>query len=166
MSLGSYSTSVGNSVKENEVDRKKRVCRGSNPLSVVKILIKSHDNWQEIITKEQYQFPGVAVSGQSNILLYSKVVSKLPQYVASKPHFLWDDIQLSKGKLNPDRMVTMNINGIDKEIFYHMAPCNGVKVYSEPDCSHAQPLNSKKNFCSKHPSSSTDKTSSCSAVFI
>ena len=51
------------------------------------------------------------------MLLYSKDVSKLPQYVASKPHFLWDDIQLSKGKLNPDRMVTMNINGIDKEVF-------------------------------------------------
>ena len=47
------STSVGNSVKENEVDRKKRVGHGSNPLSVVKMLMKSHDNWQEVITKEQ-----------------------------------------------------------------------------------------------------------------
>ena len=131
------STSVGNSVKENEVDRKKRVGHGSNPLSVVKMLMKSHDNWQEIITKEQYQFPGVSVSGQSSMLLYSKDVSKLPQYVASKPHFLWDDIQLSKGKLNPDRMVTMNINGIDEEVFYRMAPCNGVKVCSAPDCSRA-----------------------------
>ena len=160
------STSVGNSVKENEVDRKKRVGRGSNPLSVVKMLMKSHDNWQEIITIEQYQFPGVSVSGQSSMLLYSKDVSKLPQYVASKPHFLWDDIQLSKGKLNPDRMVTMNINGIDEEVFYRMAPCNGVKVCSALDCSHAQPLNSKKNLCSTHPSSSTDKTSGCPVVFM
>ena len=73
------------------------------------------------------------------MLLYSKDVSKLPQYVASKPHFLWDDIQMSKGKLNPDRMVTLNINGIDEEVFYRMAPCNGVKVCSAPVCSHAQP---------------------------
>ena len=72
------STSVGNSVKENEVNRKKRVGHGGNPLSVVKMLMKSHDNWQEIITKEQYQFPGVSVSGQSSMLLYSKDVSKLP----------------------------------------------------------------------------------------
>ena len=108
------STSVGNSVKQNEVDRKKCVGRA---LSVVKMLMKSHDNWQEIITKEQYQFPGVSVSGQSSMLLYSKDVSKLPQYVASKPHFLWYDIQRSKGKLNPDRMVTLNINGIDEEVF-------------------------------------------------
>ena len=92
--------------------------------------MKSYDNWQEIITKEQHQFPGVSVSGQSNMLLYSKDVSKLPQYVASKPHFLWNDIQLSKDKLNPDRMVTMNINGIDEEIFCCMAPCNGVSVFS------------------------------------
>ena len=158
-----YPTSVGNLIKENEVDRKKRVGHGSDPLSMVKMLIKSHDNWQEIITKEQYQFPGVSVSGQSNMLLYSKDVSKLRQYVASKPHFLWDDIQLSKGKLNPDRMVTMNINGI---VFYCMAPCNGIKVCSAPDCSHAQPLNSKKNLCSMHPSSSTDKTSGCPVVFM
>ena len=100
------------------------------------------------------------------MLLYSKDVSKLPQYVASKPHFLWDDIQLSKGKLNPDRMVTMNINGIDEEVFYRMAPCNGVKVCSASDCSHAQPLNSKKILCSTHPSSSTDKTNGCPVVFM
>ena len=124
-----YSASVGNSIKENEVDRKKRVGHGSNPwpLPVVRMLMKCHDNWREIITKEQYQFPGVSVNGQSSMLLYSKDVSKLPQYVVSKPHFLWDDIQLSKGKLNPDRMVTMNINGIDEEVFYRMAPCNEVK---------------------------------------
>ena len=106
------------------------------------------------------------MSGQSNMLLYSKDVSKLPQYVASKPHFLWDDIQLNKGKLNPYRMFTMNINGIDKEVFYLMAPCNGVKVCSTSDCSHAQPLISKNNLCSKHPSSSTDKTSGCPVVFM
>ena len=83
-----HSTSVGNSIKENEVDRKKPVGHGSNPLSVVKMLMKSNDNWKEIFTKEQYQFPGVSVSGQSNMLLHSKDVSKLPQYVASKPYFL------------------------------------------------------------------------------
>ena len=67
-------------------------------------------------------------------------------------------MQLSKGKLNPDTIVT-NINGIDEDVFYHMASCNGVKGCSVPDCSNAQPLNSKKNLCSKHSSSSTDKTS-------
>ena len=60
----------------------------------------------------------------------------------------------------------MNINGIDEEVFYRMAPCNGVKVCSAPDCSHAQPLNSKKNLCSTHPSSSTDKISGCPVVFM
>ena len=90
---------MGNSVKENKVDRKKRVGRGSNLLSVIKMLMKSHDNWQEIITKEQYQFPRVSVSGQSNMLLYSKDVSMLPPYVASKPHFLWDDISTEQGQI-------------------------------------------------------------------
>ena len=89
------------------MEKKKRVGRGSNPLSVAKELMKLPDNWQKIVSKEQYQFPGVSNDTQSNTLLYNKDISKLPQYIASKPHFLCEDIQLSKGKLNPDRAVTM-----------------------------------------------------------
>ena len=86
--------------------------------------MKSPDNCQEIISKEQYQFPGVSINAQSNTLLYSKDISKVPQYVASKPHFLWEDIQLSKGKLNLDRAVTINISGEDEAVFYCMTPCS------------------------------------------
>ena len=155
----------GNSTGEDG-EKKKRVGRGSNPLSTVKALLKSQDNWQEIISKEQYQFPGVSLSGQGNTLLYCKDISKLPQYLNSKPHFLWDDIQLSKGKLNPDRAVTVAINGKDEVVFYRMAPCNGVKVCSTPDCSHVQPFNSKKNLCPKHPTTPTNNTSNCPVVFM
>ena len=147
-------------------EKKKRVGRGSNPLSIAKALMVSQDSWREITSKEQYQFPGVSTSGQSNILLYSKDISKLPQYVASKPHFLWEDIQLSKGKLNPDRAVTLHINGKDETVFYRTAPCNGVKVCSAPNCCHVQPLNSKKNMCTKHPNTSTHNTSNCPVVFM
>ena len=41
-----------------------------------------------------------------------------------------------------------------------------MKVCSAPDCSHVQPVHSKKNLCSKHPSTSTDKTSDCPVVFM
>ena len=98
--------------------------------------------------------------------LYIKDISKLPQYVASKPHFLWEDIQLSKDKLNPDRAVTININGKDEMVFYRMTPCNGVKACSVPDCSHVQPLNSKKNLCTKHATTSTTNTTNCPVVFM
>ena len=152
--------------KGKEIEKKKRVGRGSNPLSVAKELMKCPDNWQEIVSKEQYQFPGVSIDTQSNTLLYSKDISKLPQYVASKPHFLWEDIQLSKGKLNPDRDVTINISGKDEVVFYCMAPCNGVKVCSAPDCSHFQPLNSKKTLCTKHSATSTSNTRNCPVVFM
>ena len=65
------------------MEKKKRVGRGSNPLSVAKELMKLPDNWQEIVSKEQYQFLGVSNDTQSNTLLYSKDISKLPQYIAS-----------------------------------------------------------------------------------
>ena len=65
--------------KEKKKWRKKRFGRGSNPLSVAKELMKSQDNWQEIISKEQYQFPGVSINAQSSAVLYSKDISKLPE---------------------------------------------------------------------------------------
>ena len=126
--------------KEKEIEKKKQVGRGSNPLSVAKELMKSQDNWQEVISKEQYQFPAVSINAQGNTLLCTAVTSCLSSYVVSKPHFLWEDIQLSKGKLNPDRAITININGKDEADFYRTAPCNGVKVCSALDCPHIQPL--------------------------
>ena len=47
-----------------------------------------------------------------------------------------------------------------------MAPCNGVKVCSAPDCSHVQPLNSKKNLCTKHSATSTSNTRNCPVMFM
>ena len=42
------------SAKGKEMEKKKRVGRGSNPLSVAKESMKLPDNWQEIVSKEQY----------------------------------------------------------------------------------------------------------------
>ena len=45
-------------------------------------------------------------------LYYTPDCTKLPQYAPDKPYFIWDDIQLSKGKLNKDyQIVDVDIDG-------------------------------------------------------
>jgi len=112
---------------------------GHNPLSKIRELLSNKENWQNITLKEQYQFPGFSTEATSNKLLFCSDISKLPQYVATKPHFLWNDIQLSKGKLTSDRCVTVEIDGSEKSIIYRLAPCNGVKTCSQLVVNYAKP---------------------------
>ena len=51
-------------------------------------------------------------------LYYTQDCTKLPQYAPGKPHFIWDDIQLSKGKLNKDRRIDVDIDGEKVQLIY------------------------------------------------
>ena len=44
--------------------------------------------------------------------------TKLSQHARSKPHFLWNDIQLSKGKLNKDRQIEVDLDGEKTRLVY------------------------------------------------
>ena len=48
--------------------------------------------------------------------------SKLPQYCPENPHFLWEDIQLSKGKLNKDRLIEVTVDGEKLKLHYRLHP--------------------------------------------
>lgn len=43
-------------------------------------------------------------------LHYTPDRTKLSQYAPGKPDFIWDDIQLSNGKLNKDRQIDVDID--------------------------------------------------------
>ena len=60
----------------------------------------------------------------------------LEQSVESDPHFIWNDIQLSKGKINKDRLLEMDVGGKKEHIYYQSAPCGEVKVCNEPSCNY------------------------------
>ena len=84
-------------------------------------------------SKHQYQFLGSYNVPALQQLYYT---TKLPQYY----HFLWNDIQLSKGKVNKDRKIEVVINGESENVFYWSAPCNGVKRCSVLDCPYIVPV--------------------------
>ena len=74
----------------------------------------------------------------------------LKKSVKNDPHFIWNDIQLSKGKINKDRLLEMDVGG-KKVILYQSAPCGGVKVCCEASCNYSAAVREKRR-CKLHPS--------------
>lgn len=93
-------------------------------------------------------------------MIYIPDCSKLPQYTPSDPHFLWKDIQFSKGKLNKPREVKFTLGGQEEALIYRSAPCQGIKYCPEDGCGFVASLAATK--CPVHESkrlcySTTDK---------
>jgi len=97
---------------------KKRNGKGSNILTLVRTFLNESENWKEIEEKHCYQFPGVFSSPATQQLYYTPDIKSLHQNSETDANFLWKDIQLSKGQLNKERLITVQINGKSEEIFY------------------------------------------------
>ena len=52
--------------------------------------------------------------------------TKLQQSPDRDLHFVWHDAQLSKGKLNIDRLIEVHIGSCEESVYYRSAPCAGV----------------------------------------
>ena len=58
--------------------------------------MSEEENWIKIDNKSSYQFPGVLPKFSLQQLCYAENVYNLHQS-CDDPHFLWKDVQLSKG---------------------------------------------------------------------
>ena len=83
---------------------------------------------------------------------YQKVYASCPKNV----HFLWADIQLSKGKVN-NYKTKVQIDGKDVSIVYRSAPCNGVKACPKDGCPYVAAIREQRP-CKNHPSNPLYKT--------
>ena len=79
-----------------------RTGKGSHGIATIKRLIEDEENWETIKKKSDYQFPGVFSSAVVQKAFYTPDCTQLPQSTAN-PHYLWDDIQISKSGWNKDR---------------------------------------------------------------
>ena len=91
----------------------------------------------KIESKEDYQFPAVTKMSQGNVVYYSPDIQQLPHFTEKNLHFLWHDIQFSKGSTTKDRLIQMTIDGRDEMVYYRMAPCRGAKKCSQ--CEYTLP---------------------------
>jgi len=143
--------------------KKKRLGNGSNVLTTVRKFLSESENWFTIENKSSYQFPGVLPKPCFQQLFYTENLSNLPQ-CCEDPHFMWKDIQLSKGQLNRDRLINVEILGKTEEVYYRSAPCLGVKICPQGGCSHVVPIRDKRN-CPEH-NITLEKTYDCPVVFV
>ena len=152
---------------EEQTTPKVRKGRGNHILNVAKQLISDKENWFPIKESNDYNFPGVFDSPFPQRLGYCEDVTKLPNYERSDPHFLYSDIQIGKGKARPKRMIQMNIDGADENVYYRFAPCGRVKrcsMHSE-GCSYVVSTSTHK-LCSQHPEAVLEHTSDCPVDFF
>lgn len=149
---------------EEQTTPKVRKGRGNHILNVAKQLISDKENWFPIKESNDYNFPGVFDSPFPQRLGYCKDVTKLPNY--ERPHFFYSDIQIGKGKARPKRMIQMNIDGADENVYYRFARgrVKRCSMYSE-GCSYVVSTSTHK-LCSQHPEAVLEHTSDCPVDFF
>ena len=126
--------------------------KGTHGIRIVKALLQDKENWKSISCKDDYHFPGVFKQEQMQVVYYVPDCTKLDQCCNSNPHFLWHDIQLSKGKINRDYTFSLVLDPSQKpeDLVYRSAPCNGVKQCSASGCKFVTPVSHHRR-CELHP---------------
>ena len=98
--------------------------KGSHGLSVVHKMLSNSALWKQSRTKALTNFQEyILQSKMMQCLYYTPDCIKLPQCAPGKPHFIWDDIHISKGKLNKDRQIDVDIDGEKVQSIYRLSPC-------------------------------------------
>ena len=126
----------------------------------IKRLLLDKENWKNITDKSEYQFPGVFSSPQTQNAYYTDDCTKLPQSCALNRHFLWDNIQVSKGSWNKDREITVTLDKKDEKLVYRVAPCNRVKFCPQEGCDYVAPVSAQRP-CHKHQQKLTKSSEAC-----
>ena len=141
----SHSNRKRSTFNDSVTPPKKKICtstragKGTHGLRVVKTLLEDEENWKHI-SKDDYQYLGVFPNEQMQVAYYCEDCTKLDQNCSTDPHFLWHDIQMSKGKVNKDYSIFVELGGVKEELIYRCAPCNGVKVCSQSECKFVAPI--------------------------
>ena len=90
--------------------------------------------------------------------------SELKSHAEMSDDFVWRDIQLSKGKVNGPRPVTIQIGEKQEILNYRMVPCGGVKVCSVDGCMYTMAIK-EHHKCPEH-NTLLMKQTSCPVYFV
>lgn len=142
--------SPNTSVSESCSSKRKRLGKGCNILPIVRKMLVDKENWKMIIEKRDYQFLGTFSKPTEQHLYYIPNWKSLNQATSSNPHFLWNDIQLSKGNLNQDREIEVEVGEEKLKVCYRSTACIGVKTCPDRNCDYVVPIRERRN-CKKHP---------------
>ena len=147
----------------SRTEKKIREGKGSHMLSVVRKCLSESENWIISKTKRDFHFPGAFSSKRQQQLYYISDITKLEQN-CDDPHFLWKDIQLSKGQLNKPRLITADIDGKKEDVYYRSTPCSGIKQCPQEGCKYVVPIRDRRK-CPDHDMN-LEKSTDCPVEFV
>lgn len=154
--------------KQKEVVTRPRTGRGHHHLPKIKDCLRNSANWMELTLKDQYEFLGfetASATSQTNFV-FIKDYRKLNFAPSTRPHFIWDDNQLSKRSTQTTKH-DIAIDGVDTSLNVRRGPCEGVKKCVGPDCSYVVSNRQKVNSCVQHKEShSLVSTGPCPAHMV
>ena len=128
-------------------------------------LLSSRENWFDIENTEDYQYPGKFKSDHPQRLGFVQDITTLPFYVKEDEHFLFNDIQIGKGKLRAARKVTITVDGNEEELYYRIAPCGGVKQCPVEDCTYTVSTKEHRP-CPHHSEQQLELAKECSVESV
>ena len=118
---------------------KKRSAKGGPLIDRLHELMNNMENWKLLESKEGFLYPGKFSTVTQQYMLFPDIEQIKPN-VAVKEDFIWQDIQLSKGKTNLPRDIKVTINGKQETLKYRMASCAGIKKCPESNCGYIVPI--------------------------
>lgn len=133
-------------------EKETRKGKGCQTITIIRTLMESREKWYAINNEDDYHFPGVFTAPYPQKMGFCEDIMKLAKYDSKNEHFLFTDVQLSKGCARNPRKVTMNVNSTNEQLWYRIIPCGGVKLcerYSD-GCTHVVSIRESTK-CPNHP---------------
>ena len=148
-----------------DTPKRKRMGKGSNMLTTVRKMLSDQENWKSISNKCDYHFLGAFSQPTEQHLYYIPDCTSLHQAANPNHHYLWNDIQLSKGQGNKDRLIEVEIGATKEKVFYRSASCLGVKSCPEEGCDYVAPIREKRG-CKKHTNQKLVRSDTCPVEYV
>ena len=130
----------------------------------MRVTFKWYDHCHLVQCTQDYHFLGAFPKSTEQQLYYIPDCTSLQQ-ASSSNHFLWSDIQLSKGQVNKDRLIEVEIGDKKESVFYRSASCLGVKMCPEAGYNYLAPIREKRN-CKTHTEQKLVRSEGCQVEFV
>lgn len=128
-------------------------------------MLSDKENWKTVSNKRDYHFLRTFSEPSKQQLYYIPDCSLLQQASTSNHHFIWNDIQLSKGNMNKDRLIEAEIGDNKEHVYYRCAPCQGVKMCPEKGCTYVAPIREKRG-CKSHTQQKLIRSEGCPVELV
>jgi hypothetical protein len=142
-----------------------RKSKGTHLLPQLKNLLSSSNFWFNIDATDDYYYHGCFRTPLPQRLGFCQDITSLPFYVPEDEHFLFNDIQISKGKPRAPRKITTEVNQKQEEVYYRIVLCGGVKHCSVNECTYVTSVREHR-CCTDHPGMELVVKNECPVEFV